>query len=397
MELVLLAGVLLSLVCLLGLAGLVVFARLRTPLGVAVILGGWWFVLVGVAAAVTLPFGFGWGVIPVMAILEAAAWALLGGVPMVAQLAVWRVHAREARALREHAGEQVGDGRWRFVVGTTEMHVERRTDGRGRRLLDRRIHVFSAAVPRAEASVGRVGPRRYEGVLAGEDARIEDGVLLVATKAWLTHSRVGRLLTDMEGVVAAKRAADQDAIARIQAEARGAPSRRRIDAWRTLADHLPSGLAAVAPEGLADPDPVVRVIAARALGDRAVVADVLARTHDPEAIRRALDAIRVGGWTELLGTVAARIGVPPEETWFELVQAVGQLGGRAEVEFLQAIENGKGHTNELRAAARDAHARIRARLDHDGIGRVTLVGAEGGQLALAPAGGEVSVAGPSGT
>jgi hypothetical protein len=262
--------------------------------------------------------------------------------------------------------------------------------------------VFSAAVPLAEASVGqgRVAPRRYQGVLAGEEARVEDGVLVVATKAWLTHARVGRLLTQMERVVEAMRAPGRDAVARIQAEARGAPgtsSRQRVDAWRTLADHLPSGFAAVAPAGLSDTDPVVRVIAARALGDRAAIADVLARTHDPEAVRRALDAIRVGRWTELVGAVAARIGVPPEESWYELVEVVGQLGGRAEVGCLEAVENGKGHTPELRGAARDAHARIRARLDHDGIGRVALVGAEGGQVALAPAGGEVSVVGPPGT
>ncbi|MDP2315277.1 MAG: hypothetical protein Q8P41_20430 [Pseudomonadota bacterium] len=351
--------------------------------------------------------------------LHAAPWAALGLLPLLVWLGVHLARRNEPRALAAQGAEALGDGRWRIRFGTVDIHVEREAVFWRRRLLDFRAHVFRVRLPLDGATIRRPagttatrwhyeGPRhlsdiwlsgdvptRLGAVLQRYPAYVEDGVLVIHVRAFLDRFLVTLVITEMAAVVDAARASGRDAVARIQADARSSPlPAMRAGAWRMLADHLPEGLTELAPEGLGDPDPVIRVIAAQAVGDKATLADVLAHSDNAEAVSRAIEASRVGAWPSLADVVAARIGVPPESSWFALVGLLGEIGGREHVARLREVATAAGYTPDLRDAAAVAIARIQGRLGHDAAGRIALSEAEveGGEVALAVEGGEVSLA-----
>lgn len=352
-------------------------------------------------------------------VLEMLQWALLGLVPSLMWIGVIRARRRELRALAGRGAEGAGEGRWRIRVGTTEIGVAREHTWWRRRFLDFRAHVFSVALPLPDllpaVEAGRAwrydgpphlaaiwlsgnAPARLGVLLGRRTARVADGRLTVHVRGFLTEATVAAVIAELHGVVEAVRASGREAVPRFQADARAVNGHAaRVDAWRTLADHLPEGLAEVAPEGVSDPDPVIRAIAARALGDSATIAAILARSEDTEAVRRAIGAVREHAWEALADRVAEQIGGPHEAVWFDAVRLLGALGGRRHVPRLLEAVNAEGYSAELGAEADIALARIRARLGGDAAGRVTLATGAGGEVALAAEGGEVSVVRESGS
>lgn len=242
-----------------------------------------------------------------------------------------------------------------------------------------------------------LSPAVVEGVRRRAGMRIQGGVVELRRGEWLDEAGMRAAITDLLQLAETLWTSSLEAPARFAAWAVSSddPAERRR-AWTDLEAVSPDTLARLIDVGRADPDPLIRAVAAGAAGlagevtMRALLVDCL----DADAVSRAAAWTAAHRRLELAPLLASRLGTPPDAAWPALVAALDVVGGTQEALALRMIVDGAGYSGALRQAAARVLGRIRASVDPGRAGGLALADAlaeTSGALAIVAEAGQLSV------
>lgn len=229
-------------------------------------------------------------------------------------------------------------------------------------------------------------------------ASVRDGAVVVERRSHIDDSELLRALVDETA----------DLARRLQPLSRSAIAERlgvniltdpeagvRLACLAALEHGQDKPATAAAAEGARnDPDPLVRLRAARILGDptpfRTAPRDILHlyAPHDPDGLARLL--LKAGARVVLADLLD--VAVPAVRV--AALHALARIGTPEEVEAIAPLGKGIFGDDAVRTAAREAIASIQARVGHDAAGRVALTGTAdtAGAVSIAADAGRVSIA-----
>jgi hypothetical protein len=295
------------------------------------------------------------------------------------------------------------------VVGgrSLDVHVsiQRGTRAGPKRFLDGRVVVLSARVAANGVSLyqrrifERTWPppsdsieRRYwldapvcAALQAVPNVRLHDGTLELSRGSWCTRARIEAWLAELATVALPLFTAEDRVAARVAAEPD--PRLQRYD-WQGLVRWAPARAETIAAGIPANADPAVVVGAAELRGDDVTLKALLRTTHDGEALQMLAAWARHERRREIAPQLAARVGIPPEEAWPELLRGLAELGGRDEMAVLLEVAAGVGYPPEVRALAERATLAIRDRLGPQRQGALALAHVQGGAVSVTESAGE---------